>query len=153
MTEVSRVVEVPPEAVFAVLADGWLYSGWVVGSSHIRDVDEHWPAVGSRVHHSVGPWPMHIQDVTVVKAVEPGTFLSLEAKGWPLGTAQVGLTLTPHGEGRTRIRMTEHVVRGPGKVLPEAVQALIATPRNKEALARLADLAAGKYANRKSAQS
>ncbi|MFC9252668.1 SRPBCC family protein [Amycolatopsis thailandensis] len=153
MPEVSRVVEVPPEAVFAVLADGWLYAGWVVGSSHIRDVDEDWPAVGSRIHHSVGPWPLHIQDVTVVKAVEPGTSLSLEARGWPLGAAEVGLTLSPHGAGETRIRMTERIVRGPAKVLPEAVQALIAKPRNEEALARLADLATGKYANRKSAQS
>ncbi|GAB3728129.1 SRPBCC family protein [Amycolatopsis oliviviridis] len=153
MPEVSRVVDAPPEAVFAVLADGWLYSGWVVGSSHIRDVDEDWPAAGSRIHHSVGPWPLHIQDVTVVKAMEPGTFLSLEARGWPLGVAEVGLTLTPQGSGRTRIRMTERVVRGPGKVLPDAVQAILAKPRNDEALARLADLATGKYANRKRAQS
>ncbi|MBB5851323.1 SRPBCC family protein [Amycolatopsis umgeniensis] len=152
MTEVSKLVEVPPDAVFAVLADGWQYAGWVVGSSHIRDVDEDWPAVGSRIHHSVGPWPFHIQDVTVVKAVEPGSFLKLEARGWPLGAAEVGLTLAPHGEGRTRILMTERVVRGPGKVLPEPVQALVAKPRNNEALARLADLVTGKYANRKNAQ-
>ncbi len=153
MPEVNRIIDVPPDVVFAVLADGWQYANWVVGSSHIRDVDEDWPAVGSRIHHSVGPWPLHIQDVTVVKAVEPGTFLSLEARGWPLGAADVGLTLLPHGEGRTEVRMTEKVTGGPGKVLPEAVQALVAKPRNTEALARLADLVTGKYANRKSAQS
>ncbi|GHG36866.1 MULTISPECIES: SRPBCC family protein [Amycolatopsis] len=146
MPEVSRVIDVPPDAVFAVLADGWLYAGWVVGSSHIRDVDEDWPAVGSRIHHSVGPWPLHIQDVTVVRAVEPGLSLSLEARGWPLGAAAVGLTLVPHGDGQTLVRMTEHIIRGPGKVLPEAVQALIAKPRNTESLARLDDLASGKYA-------
>ncbi|WP_410656952.1 SRPBCC family protein [Amycolatopsis sp. lyj-112] len=153
MSEVSRIVDVPPEAVFAVLADGWLYASWVVGSSHIRDVDEDWPAVGSRIHHSVGPWPLHIQDVTVVKAVEPGVSLSLEARGWPLGAADVELTLLPRGEGKTEIRMAEKVTRGPGKVLPEAVQALVAKPRNTEALARLADLVTGKHANRKNAQS
>ncbi|WP_410586937.1 SRPBCC family protein [Amycolatopsis sp. lyj-23] len=146
MPEVSRVIDVPPEAVFAVLADGWLYAGWVVGSSHIRDVDGDWPAVGSRIHHSVGPWPIHIQDVTVVRAVEPGLSLSLEAHGWPLGAAAVGLTLVPHGEGQTLVRMTEHVVRGPGKVLPESLLALIVKPRNNESLARLADLATGKHA-------
>jgi uncharacterized protein YndB with AHSA1/START domain len=144
--EVSRVIDVPPDAVFAVLADGWLYGGWVVGSSHIREVDEDWPAVGSRIHHSVGPWPLHVQDVTVVRAVEPGLSLSLEARGWPLGAAAVGLTLVPHGEGRTLVRMTEHIVRGPGKLLPEALQALVAKPRNAESLARLADLATGKHA-------
>ncbi|WP_410633009.1 SRPBCC family protein [Amycolatopsis sp. cmx-4-83] len=146
MTEVSRVIDVPPDAVFDVLADGWLYAGWVVGSSHIRDVDPGWPAVGSRIHHSVGPWPVHIQDVTVVRAVEPGLSLSLEAHGWPLGAAAVGLTLVPHGEGATLVRMTEHIVRGIGKVLPAAVQALVVKPRNTESLARLADLATGKHA-------
>ncbi|WET76926.1 SRPBCC family protein [Amycolatopsis sp. QT-25] len=152
MSEVSRVVDVPPDAVFAVLADGWSYAGWVVGSSHIRDVDEDWPALGSRIHHSVGPWPFHIQDVTIVKAVEPGVSLSLEARGWPLGAAAIGLTLLPHGEGKTEVRMRESVLRGPAKVLPESVQALVAKPRNTEALARLADLATGKYTNRKGAQ-
>jgi uncharacterized protein YndB with AHSA1/START domain len=153
VTEVSRVIDVPPEAVFAVLADGWSYAGWVVGSSHIRDVDHDWPAVGTRIHHSVGPWPLHIQDVSVVTAVEPGLSLSLEAQGWPLGAAAIGLTLVPHGDGKTEVRMTEHIVKGPGKVLPAAVQALIIKPRNTEALARLADIATGRYANRKSAQS
>ena len=146
MTEVSRVIDVPPDAVFDVLADGWLYAGWVVGSSHIRDVDPDWPAVGTRIHHSVGPWPVHIQDETVVTAVEPGLSLSLEARGWPLGAAAVGLTLVPHGEGRTLVRMTEHIVRGPGRLLPAPVQALLVKPRNTESLARLADLATGKYA-------
>lgn len=152
VTEVSRIVDVSPDAVFAVLADGWLYSGWVVGSSHIRDVDTDWPAVGSRIHHSVGPWPLHVQDVTVVTAVEPGLSLSLEARAWPAGAAAVGLILTPHGKGKTRVRMTEHVVRGPGRVLPKAVQALILKPRNTESLARLADLATGRYTNRETAQ-
>ncbi|MGW4525050.1 SRPBCC family protein [Amycolatopsis sp. NPDC004378] len=146
MTEVSRVIDVPPGALYDVLADGWLYAGWVVGSSHIRDVDDDWPAVGARIHHSVGPWPLHIQDETVVTAAEPGVSLSLEAHGWPLGAAAVGLTLVPHGEGRTLVRMTEHVVSGPAKVLPAALQALVIKPRNTESLARLADLATGKYA-------
>jgi uncharacterized protein YndB with AHSA1/START domain len=144
VTEVSRVVDAPPDAVFAVLADGWSYAGWVVGSSHIRDVDEGWPAVGTRIHHSVGPWPLHIQDVTTVRDVEPGLSLSLEAQGWPLGTAAVGLTLVPHGDGKTQVRMTEHIIRGPGKLLPAVLQALIVKPRNKESLARLADVATGR---------
>lgn len=145
MTEVSRVIDVPPEAVFEVLADGWLYAGWVVGSSHIRDVDPGWPEVGSRIHHSVGPWPLHVQDETVVTAVEPGLSLTLEARAWPVGAAAVGLTLVPHGQG-TLVRMTEHAVRGPAKVLPAALQSLVLKPRNTESLARLADLATGKHA-------
>ncbi|MCR6483790.1 SRPBCC family protein [Amycolatopsis sp. OK19-0408] len=151
MTEVSRVIDVPPDAVFEVLADGWLYAGWVVGSSHIRDVDLAWPDVGSRIHHSVGPWPVHVQDETVVTAVERGLSLSLEARGWPLGAAAVGITLVPHGESGTLVRMTEHIVRGPGKVLPAPLQALLVKPRNTESLARLADLATGKHARARSA--
>jgi uncharacterized protein YndB with AHSA1/START domain len=150
VTEVSRVIDAPPDAVFAVLADGWLYAGWVVGSSHIREVDDDWPAVGARIHHSVGPWPVHIQDVTVVRAVEPGLSLSLEARGWPLGAAAVALTLVPHGDGRTLVRMTEHIVRGPGKVLPAALQSLVVKPRNTESLARLADLVTGRQVDTKS---
>lgn len=150
MTEVSRVIDAPPDAVFAVLADGWLYAGWVVGSSHIRDVEADWPAVGSRIHHSVGPWPLHIQDETVVTAVEPGLSLSLEARGWPIGAAAVALTLVPHGDGKTLVRMTEHIVGGPGKVLPAALQSLLIKPRNTESLARLADLATGKHARTQS---
>ncbi len=68
--------EVPAAAadVFAVLSDGWSYAGWVVGNSHIRDVDRNWPDVGARIHHSVGAWPLQIHDVTKVRAVEPGRY-------------------------------------------------------------------------------
>ena len=50
----SRVVQAPPEKVWEVLSDGWLYPLWVVGASRMRAVDEHWPALGARLHHSVG---------------------------------------------------------------------------------------------------
>ena len=36
---VSRPVAAPPEAVWAVLADGWQYGTWVVGASRVRAVD------------------------------------------------------------------------------------------------------------------
>ncbi|WP_329063614.1 SRPBCC family protein [Amycolatopsis sp. NBC_01480] len=144
MTEVSRVIDASPDDVFAVLADGWSYAGWVVGSSHIRDVDQDWPAAGTRIRHSVGPWPLHIQDVSVVTAVEPGVSLTLEAQGWPLGSAAIELTLVPQGAGKTMVRMAEHIVGGPGKVLPTALQALVVKPRNREALARLADIVVGR---------
>ncbi|QYN19078.1 SRPBCC family protein [Amycolatopsis sp. DSM 110486] len=146
MIEVTRVVDAPPSAVFAVLGDGWAYSGWVVGSSHIRDVDAAWPAVGARLHHSVGAWPLQLEDTTVVLAVSPGESLRLEAQGWPFGTADVEVTLTPDDgpSGGTLVRMRERALRGPGKLLPEALQALVLRPRNRESLARLATLAEGR---------
>ncbi|WP_324188972.1 SRPBCC family protein [Nocardia farcinica] len=55
MSDAEIIVPADIERAFAVLSDGWLYAGWVVGASHIRDVDPDWPGVGSRIHHSVGP--------------------------------------------------------------------------------------------------
>jgi hypothetical protein len=37
-----RVIQAPADHVFAVLADGWTYSDWVVGTAHIRDVALHY---------------------------------------------------------------------------------------------------------------
>ncbi|MEA5363504.1 SRPBCC family protein [Amycolatopsis sp., V23-08] len=148
MTEVSRMVDAPPEAAFAVLADGWSFGGWVVGSSHIRVVDEDWPAVGARIHHSVGLWPLQIEDESTVVAVRPDELLSLHAKAWLFGTAAVEIALFARDDGaRTLVRMREHAVRGPGKLLPERVQAWLLRPRNKESLARLADIAVGRHAS------
>ena len=47
MANVSRVVNAPPAQVFAVLADGWAYSSWATGTSHMGAVDAAWPAAGS----------------------------------------------------------------------------------------------------------
>ncbi|MGW4399032.1 SRPBCC family protein [Amycolatopsis nivea] len=145
MVEVSRTVPAPPEAVFEVLADGWSYSGWVVGSCHIRDVDASWPQPGARIHHSVGGWPLQLEDTTVVLAVEPGVSLELEARGGALGTARIELSLVPDGAGGTTVRMAERVTGGMGGLLPESVQALALGPRNRESLARLAALTLGRW--------
>src|SRR5207248_1475605 len=46
VAHVEQVVNATPDRVFEVLADGWTYSDWVVGTAHIRDVDPDWPAPG-----------------------------------------------------------------------------------------------------------
>ena len=66
MSRVTRTVLAVPDQVWGVLADGWLYPLWVVGASRMREVDDHWPAVGARLHHSVGAWPALIDDTTSV---------------------------------------------------------------------------------------
>jgi uncharacterized protein YndB with AHSA1/START domain len=143
--EVSREVAAGPERVFRVLADGWSYAGWVVGNSHVRRVDEDWPAVGARIHHSAGFWPVQLHDDTEVLAVVPDRLLELDARLWYLGAARIRFTLTPLADGaRTRITMGEQVVRGPGSTLPLLVQSVLLRPRNSETLARLGDLAAGR---------
>jgi uncharacterized protein YndB with AHSA1/START domain len=139
--EVSQLVATSPDRVFEVLADGWLYPLWVVGASHMRDVDPGWPAEGTRIHHSVGPWPLVVQDATRVIAVEPGRMLELYARVWPTGAARVRLTLTPEGDNQTHVTMEEVFDRGPAARIPTPIQAALMRPRNLESLRRLADIA------------
>jgi len=130
--------------VWAVLADGWSYAGWVVGASHIRDVDTGWPKPGTRIHHSVGPWPLTIEDVTEVVRCEPSRLLELDARLWPAGTARIMFTLRARSEALTEVRMSEHVARGPSKFLPTFAQDVLLIPRNRETLRRLDALARGR---------
>jgi len=136
-----RVIGTTPDRVFAVLADGWSYASWVVGAAHIRDVEDAWPAVGSRVHHRVGPWPLQIDDHTVVRVCESDRVLELGARVWPLGAARVRLELNPYGAAATRVCMAERITGGLGRLLPLAVQGLLLRPRNAESLRRLDDVA------------
>jgi hypothetical protein len=139
--EVELEVSTSAEAVWAVLGDGWLYPLWVVGATHMRDVDPTWPAVGARLHHSVGLWPVQLSDSTVVLAVEEGRRLELEARAIPFGSARVVLTLTPLGPERCVVSILEYAVSGPGRLVPTAVQAPLIRARNTESLERLADIA------------
>lgn len=140
MAERSKIINTSPDRVFAVLADGWSYASWVVGASHIRDVDDGWPAAGTRIHHQVGPWPLHIKDVTWVHAVVPGRMIELHARAWPLGEAMVRLDLEPVGAA-TRVTLTYELTAGPGRFVPRPLRSVLLGPRSTEMLQRLADIA------------
>jgi uncharacterized protein YndB with AHSA1/START domain len=137
----KRTVRASADRVFAVLADGWWYSDWVVGTSHIRDVDADWPAVGSRLHHKAGPWPISLHDKSTVEAVEPGRRLRLRAGLWPLGDAIVDIRLEPVGDDQTRVIMFEEFDQGPLRGMRNKINDLLLHQRNVEALRRLADIA------------
>jgi uncharacterized protein YndB with AHSA1/START domain len=137
---VSATVQAPPEALFTALSNGWSYPEWVVGASHVRAVDDDWPAKGTRIHHSMGAWPLLIEDSTEVLLVDPPRLLVLEARLWPLGKARVRFDLDGDGE-TTTITMTELATRGPIAMLPVPVQTRLIAPRNRESLRRLARLA------------
>jgi hypothetical protein len=107
----------------------------------MRDVDPGWPAEGTRIHHSVGPWPLTVRDVTRVVAMEPGRMLELDARVWPTGAARVRLTLTPEGDNKTRVTMGEVFDRGPARRIPTPFPAALMRPRSLESLRRLADIA------------
>jgi len=141
MAIVHRTVRTTPARVFAVLADGWSYSDWVVGTVHIRDVDPSWPAVGSQLHHKAGPWPFSLQDSSTVLECRPEKSLSLRAGLWPLGQAVVRLHLEPVGTTQTRVTMEEDFEAGPLLFLRNKINDLVLHRRNVESLSRLADIA------------
>jgi len=138
-----RTVAAPAEHVWDVLADGWTYANWVVGTARIRAVDEAWPAPGSRIHHSVGVWPALLSDTTRVEECDAGRRLLLTARGWPLGEARVELVIEPDGPDSCTVTITEDAVSGPGTLPPRLVRQAMILPRNHEALKRLAYLAEG----------
>jgi hypothetical protein len=140
MSTTKRVMRARPVQVWDVLADGWLYPLWVVGATRMREVDDEWPAPGSRLHHSVGTWPLTVDDRTEVEDSVPGARLKLNAHAWPVGRADVTITL--HAQGTdTEVAIEEHAVSGPGTIVPRLAQDPLLTWRNVESLRRLAFLA------------
>ena len=95
MSTNSRLMKATPAQVWDVLADGWLYPLWVVGASRMREVDDNWPEPGSRLHHSVGTWPLLIDDTTSVIEARPQSLLRPRARAWPAGEAGGVLRLSP----------------------------------------------------------
>jgi hypothetical protein len=134
-----------PEAVFAVLADGWLYPTWVVGASRIRDVEASWPAEGAKIHHSFGVWPLLINDSTSILEWDPPHRAVLKARGWPVGSAKVVLEVeaTPSG---CRMTLQEDAIEGPGTLMPKPARDALIHVRNTETLRRLRYLAEGRAA-------
>jgi uncharacterized protein YndB with AHSA1/START domain len=136
----ERFMAVPPEAVWAALADPGGYGYWVVGSKVIRDADAEWPAPGSRFHHTIGVGPLTLSDHTVALEADPPRLLKLRAKGRPAGTATVTMELEPR-DGGTLVRMTENP---DGAYAPMALNPLVHVTtklRNAESLMRLEELA------------
>lgn len=132
-----RTMRATPQEVWDVLSDGWLYPLWVVGASRMREVDPEWPDVGARLHHSVGTWPLLIDDTTEVMEVEPQHRLRLHARAWPSGTAGVTLRLEPTGL-HTQVTLEEDPVGGPATLVPRLVRTPALAWRNVESLRRLA---------------
>ena len=139
MTTVERVMAAQPEQVWAVLSDGWLYPVWVVGATHMRDVDESFPATGAKLHHQVGAWPMMLSDSTEVLLSEPKRHLVLQGRAWPAGEARIELTIEPHAEG-SLVRMAEVPTHGPAHFLDNPLQRKLLAARNRETLGRLASI-------------
>ena len=143
MSTTRRPIAATPEQVWSVLCDGWLYPLFVVGASRMRDVDATWPAVGSRLHHSVGAWPALVDDTTEVLEVEEGRRLLLLARAWPAGHAHVDIALQDSG-GSTVVTIREDATSGPGVLVPKPLRDVQLHVRNVETLRRLAFLVEGR---------
>jgi hypothetical protein len=107
------------------------------GNGRMRAVDADWPSPGSKIHHTIGVWPLTINDETGVEACQPGQKLVLLARVRPFGTARITVRLKPSPTG-CRIEMSEVPVGGPLGVVPQRVAMAAVWPRNRECTWRLA---------------
>lgn len=145
MSTHRRTIHASADKVWDVLSDGWLYPVFVVGASRMRDVDPEWPAPGAALHHSVGVWPALLDDSTSVVSSEPPTRLTLRARAWPTGEADVTFRLEPRGTD-TDVVIEEDAAAGPARFVPALVRGPLLTWRNTETLRRLAFIAEGRAA-------
>jgi uncharacterized protein YndB with AHSA1/START domain len=133
-------LNVPPERVFAVLADPNAYGDWVVGSDTIRDADANWPAAGSRFYHRVGVGPFKVNDHTEVVEVDPSRKLVLHARARPVGTALVTMLLEPR-DGGTWVTMRETAGDALSRIGINPLTDWLVHLRNNESLRRLQRIA------------
>ncbi|MFI6832472.1 SRPBCC family protein [Kribbella sp. NPDC050241] len=140
MSENKRVVRASAADVFAVLGDGWSYAGWVVGAARVRSVDQGFPEAGTSIHHSVGVWPLMVNDVTTVEEFEPDRRLVIKVRVWPAGAGRVEFVATIRPDGCLLV-MREEAVERPANLVPSPVLDPLLHWRNTETLRRLAYLA------------
>ncbi len=129
-----------PEQVWDVLSDGWAYAEWVWGTRFIRNVDAHWPEVGSKIYFTVGVGPLRLDDFTEVQLLEPYSRMELEAHAGRLGTARNSIGLVPWGKDRTIVVLDEHPLAGPGGRLHNVLIELLLRIRNRRMVKLLARL-------------
>ena len=152
MATTSRTVAASPDDVWAELADGWTYSSWVPGTVKIRAVDDAWPAVGSKIHHAVGLWPLTLQDETESTRCEAPYRLTLQARGWPAGEAVIDIQVTPVAAG-CEVTVHETPTHGPGAWVNNPVAEAVLGYRIREMLDRLARITEGHAGQRRTKSS
>jgi hypothetical protein len=126
-----------PDAVWSVLADGYSYAEWVVGTKEIHSVDRYWPEVGSSLRFTAGLGRLSITDFTTSRLCVPGGRLELEARALPYGSVRISIEILPWGEESVVI-IDEHPLRGPTPLLENPLVEFGLTIRNRQMLRKLA---------------
>ena len=109
----------------------------------ILQMKERLKAQGSRLHHSVGSWPLLIDDTTEVLSAKENQHLLLLARAWPAGQAHVDISLQPSGD-TTIVTIKEDATSGPARLMPKPVRDAQLHLRNIETLKRLAFVVEGR---------
>lgn len=146
MSTTSVEIGRSPEHVFGVLLTPQAYPHWVVGARRIRGVDPDWPKEQSAFHHTVGVWPVLVNDHTTIVESDPPSRLKLRARAWPFGEADVTLRLEPRG-GRTLVTLHEEPVKGPVRTAWNRFADVAGHVRNSVSLIRLKRLAESRPAS------
>jgi uncharacterized protein YndB with AHSA1/START domain len=136
MAQSEIYIDLPPGDVFSVLTHAHTYPHWLVGCKKIRAVDEDWPQVDSRFHHTVGFGPIALNDSTKVIEMEEGSHLVLEARARPAGIAHVHFDLEPRGKG-TRLTLLEKGRDETTRMLWNSVLDRVVKLRNNRSLKQL----------------
>lgn len=125
------------DAVWSVLADGYSYAHWVVGTRAIHHVDPDWPEAGSSLSFTAGRPPFSITDRTTSRICVRNRRLELEAHAPPYGSVRISIEILPWGEESVVI-IDEHPLRGPSAALENPLMEFVLTLRNRRMLRKLA---------------
>lgn len=140
---VTRRVHASVDQVWAVLADGWRYATWATGA--IREVDREWPAVGSRLRHRTGAWPIAVDGHVEVLACQPGRQVVLGTRAWPTGTARLRIMVNANASHGSTVRIAEDGTGGAAGLVPRRFLDRFLVSRHRETLRRLAMVAEGQH--------
>ncbi len=118
MAYTSRILHAPIDVVWDVLIDPHTYPDWLIGAAAIRDLDDTWPAIGSRFHHRVGIGWLTIPDHSEVEDIIEPDLLRLAVRARPVVSAVATFRLVADGnttvvavEEEPRLRVLGNIVR------------------------------------------
>ena len=131
--------KLPPDEVFEHLLNPWEYPKWLLGASKMRDVDDDWPTVGSKFHHTVGLGPLKVDDTSEILECDRPRRLVLKVKATPVVQGIVTFALVPTPEGGTVLTLQEEPALRIGGLLRPALDPPTHM-RNKGSLKQLGDL-------------